>query len=109
MRFVMYLSLLASAALLTLSYAQATPAPAQTAPAAAAKYTTADTDVGTLLDNPATKAILAKYLPELVSSPQIDMARSMTLQSMQNYAPDKLTNETLAKVDAELAKVPVQK
>jgi len=91
MRFVMYLSLLASAALLTLSYAQATPAPAQTAPAAAAKYTTADTDVGTLLDN------------------QIDMARSMTLQSMQNYAPDKLTNETLAKVDAELAKVPVQK
>ncbi len=107
MRFTYCALLLALVALSPASYAQTAPAP--TAPAAAEKYTVADTDVGTLLDNPDTKAILAKYLPELISSPQIDMARSMTLQSMQSYAPDKLSDATLAKIDVELAKIPVKK
>jgi hypothetical protein len=107
MRLVSCLAVLVSLSLPAAAVAQA-PA-SQTAPAAAAQYTTADTDVGTLLDNPDTKLILTKYLPELVNSPQIDMARSMTLRTMQNYAPDKLTDETLTKIDADLAKVTVKK
>lgn len=80
---------------------------ADSAPAASsAKFTTADTDLGTLLDNPATKAVLQKYLPQMVSSPQIDMARSMTLKQLQAYAGDQLPDETLAKIDADFAKIP---
>jgi hypothetical protein len=72
---------------------------------AAAAYSTADTTVGDLLDNPATKAIIDKYLPDFTSAPQIDMARGMTLKSVQAFAPDTVTDDALGKIDAELAKL----
>lgn len=82
--------------------AQSTPS----ASAPAAQYSTSATDIGTLLDDPAAKAILSKRLPELVKSDQIDMARAMTLKQIQEYAPDVVTDKALADVDAELAKLP---
>ena len=85
--------------------AQTTPAPA----APAAVYTTADTDIGSLLDDPAAKAILDKYMPGFSTNPQVDLARSLTLKGVQAYAADKITDEALAKVDADLAKLPVKK
>jgi hypothetical protein len=75
----------------------------------AAAYTVADTDIGTLLDDPAAKAVLDKNLPGFTANPQIDMARAMTLKAVQPYAADKLTDEALAKVDADLAKLPAKK
>lgn len=83
-------------------------APAIAAEAAAATQTvmtTAETDIGTLLDNPASKAVLEKYLAPLVTNPQIDMARSMTLKQIQGFAADQVTDEVLAKIDADLAKI----
>ncbi len=74
-----------------------------------ATYTSADTDLGTLLDNPATKAVLMKHIPAMISNPQIDMARAMTLKQLQNYAADQLTDAKLAMIDADLAKVPAAK
>ncbi|WP_395336726.1 hypothetical protein WBP06_20480 [Novosphingobium sp. BL-8H] len=80
-----------------------------TASAPAAAYSTSTSSIGSLLDNAATKAILTKYLPDLVSNPQIEMARGMTLKQIQSYSSDSVTDEVLAKIDAELAKVPAQK
>jgi hypothetical protein len=85
----------------------ATPAPSA-APAAAPAYTTSETDIGTLLDDPAANAILDKHMPEFSANPQIDMARSMTLKAIQAYAADKITVEALDKIDADLAKLPVK-
>lgn len=82
--------------------------PSAAAPSAA-HYTTADTDIGTLLDDPASKAILTKYLPDLVKSDQIDMARGMTLRSIQQYSSDMITDQKLAAIDADLAKLPAKK
>jgi para-nitrobenzyl esterase len=48
---------------------------------------------------------LARHLPEVVSSDQIDMARGMTLQMIQQYAPDDITDAKLAQIDADLAKL----
>ncbi len=73
--------------------------------AAAAKFNTTDTDLGTLLDNAATKAVLMKHIPEMVSNAQIDMARSMTLKQLQSYAGEALTDAKLASIDADLAAV----
>lgn len=84
----------------------AEPAPAS-APAPA--YSTAETDIGTLLDNPATKAVLDKHMPGFSANPQIDMARSMTLKQVQQFAGDQMTDDVLAKVDADLAKIPAAK
>ncbi|WP_260610640.1 hypothetical protein [Sphingomonas sp. IC081] len=79
------------------------------AAAVAPAFSTSDSSIGTLLDNPATKAILQKYLPDLVSNPQIEMARGMTLKQIQSYSADTVTDEVLAKIDADLAKVPAPK
>ena len=80
-------------------------ASAQAADKPAAKYTTAATEIGTLLDDPAAKAVLQKHVPELVSNEQIEMARGMTLKTVQQYAPDQMSDKKLADIDADLAKL----
>jgi para-nitrobenzyl esterase len=80
-------------------------APALAAPA----YSTADTDIGTLIDTPATRAILDKIMPGFASNDQVAMARPMTLRAIQQYAPDQITTAKLDALDAELAKLPVAK
>ncbi|HEX7751284.1 MAG TPA: hypothetical protein VF440_02690 [Novosphingobium sp.] len=87
-----------AAAMVSAPVLAADPAPA----AAATAYSVEATDIGTLLDNPATKAILEKNLPGFAANPQIDMARGMTLKQVQGFAPDKVSEAQLAKIDAEL-------
>ncbi len=87
----------------TTSAAPAKPAPA--APAAKAKYTTVDTDIGTLLDDPAAKAIVEKNIPGFTTNDQVEMARGMTLKAVQQFAPTDVTDERLAAIDAEFAKL----
>lgn len=70
-----------------------------------AKYSSGETDIGTLLDDPAAKAIVEKHIPGLTTNEQIDMARSMTLKAIQTYSPEQVTDERLAIIDAELAKL----
>lgn len=88
------------------------PAMAQStaAPAAATKaaLNTTDTDIGTLIDNPAAKAILDKYLPGFTANEQVAMARPMTLRGIQQYSSDTITDDKLAKIDADLAKLPAK-
>ena len=81
--------------------ARAAVAPAPAAPAS--KYSTSETPIGELLDNPKTRAVLDQNIPGFTSAPQIDMARAMTLKGIQPYATDTLTDEVLAKVDAAFA------
>lgn len=81
---------------------------AEPAAASAPAFSTEASDIGTLLDNAATKAVLIKYLPGFVSNPQIEMARAMTLKQIQSYAADQITDDTLAKIDADLAKIPAK-
>lgn len=78
-------------------------ASAQTAPAT---YSTSST-VGDLLANPDAKAVLVKDAPGLVND-QLSMASSMTLVSLQQYAPQLLTDAVLAQINTDLAKVPVK-
>jgi acetyl esterase/lipase len=81
--------------------ASAYPQPA----AAKGKYTTADTDVGTILDTPALRAIVDKYIPGFSTRSKIDQARPMTLKVIQQYSPDVVTDKALAQIDAEFANV----
>lgn len=68
-------------------------------------YSTSATDIGTLLDNPETRAVLDKHLPGFSTNPQTDMARGVSLKTIQPYAANVLTDEVLAKIDADLAKI----
>jgi hypothetical protein len=96
--------LLLSCFSMTITEAQSPPAAA-----AAAHYTTSDTEIGTLLDDPAAHAIVDKYLPGVLSGDQIDMARSMTLKAIQPYAADRISDEALAKIDADFAGLSAKK
>jgi len=99
------LAALSAPALAATPAAPATTAPAATAPAAKAKYTTADTEIGTLLDDPAAKAIVEKHIPGFTTNDQVDMARGMTLRGVQQYASEEVTDARLAAIDAEFAKL----
>lgn len=68
-------------------------------------FTTAETPLGDLLNDEAAREVLQQHIPDLVANPQIDMARSMTLKALQNYAPN-LGDEVLAAIDADLAELP---
>jgi hypothetical protein len=91
-----------AAALPTVTYAVDAPA------SAPAHASTSETLLGDILDDPKMRAILDKYLPALSSAEQIDMARGMTLRDVQQYAPDTVTDDALAKIDADLAKLPAK-
>ncbi|MFT4027567.1 MAG: hypothetical protein QM676_12305 [Novosphingobium sp.] len=84
----------------------ASPALAEAAAPATGGYSVETTDLGTLLDDPAAKAVLVKHLPGLVGNEQIQMARSLTLKQLQGYAGDAVSDEKLALVQADLAKLP---
>jgi cytochrome P450 len=76
--------------------------------AAPTRYSTADTKIGSLLADPAAKAVLDKHFPGVSSDKRIGMAKSMTLRAVQKFAPDKFTTEALDAADAELASLPVR-
>ena len=111
------MKLLAStAALLALTaapaLAQTMPAPAPAAPAAAAPAapaTTArlslDTPIETVVADAAGKKVLDTDLPGLTTHAQYDMFKSMSLNQVAGFAPDKLTPERLAKVATDLAAI----
>lgn len=102
MRPILVIAAFAVAPIATAPAMAADPVPAP----AAAKYSTASTDIGTLLDNPAAWAIVIKHIPELGGNDQIQMARPMTLKAIQGFAADQITDERLAAIDAELAQLP---
>jgi para-nitrobenzyl esterase len=86
----------------------AAPAPTATPAANAAHYSTSSTEIGALLDDPAAKALLDKYIPGMTGNPQVDMARAMTLKDIQQYSPDLITDKVLTDLDAEFAKIPAK-
>ena len=98
---------IATAALLVFSLpaiAQTTLAPPPPA-AGSAGFSVATSTIGDLLDHPAAKAVFAKYLPDVVSNPQLDQGRGMTLPEIVQYVPD-LTPEKLSAIDADLKALP---
>lgn len=73
---------------------------------AAAVYSVEETDIGTLMDDPQSRAILEKYLPKTISNAQFPMAYSFTLRFISAHDQNgELTEENLQKIDAELGKL----
>jgi hypothetical protein len=97
----MFLRLLIAAAALPLAVPAAA---AQTAPALAAKFSL-DTPIQELYADEAAKAVMDKHIPGLTTIPQYEMIKAISLRQLQPYSDGKLTDELLAAVDADLAKI----
>lgn len=86
----------------------AKPASTESSPAqlaAPTRYSISETAVGILIDNPATRAIVDKFIPGLSTSDQIAAARSLTLKEIQGFAPEAITDQMLSSIEEELAKL----
>ena len=69
-------------------------------------YTTDATDIGTLMADPAAKAILEKYLPNTIANSQFSMAHSFTLEFIKGFdQTGELTDANMEKISEELGKL----
>ena len=84
--------------------APTTPASAPAAAPAAAKLTI-DSSIETIAADPKGKAILDAQFPGMLAPDSYPMFKSMSLKQVQPYAQGKITDEQVAKVAAELAKL----
>ena len=64
-------------------------------------YTTGSTLVGVLLDDPEARAIVDSYLPGSSTHPDIGQGRGFTLNFMQKFDREQITNEKLANMNAD--------
>ncbi len=64
-------------------------------------YSTSQTELGTLLDDPEATAIILKHMPGFTDDDRISMARPFTLLFLQAHIPDVVTNERCAAIDAD--------
>ncbi len=90
------------------AFAQTSPAPAPTAAAAAPAATSRlnlDTPIETVIADAEGKKVLDTDLPGLTTNDKYDMFKSMSLNQVAGFAPDKLTPERMAKVGADLAAI----
>lgn len=80
-------------------------APTFAADAAKQAAFSTETELSTLLENPATAAVIEKHFPGLAQADGISMAGSMSLRNLQQFKPDMFTDKALQETDADLAKV----
>jgi hypothetical protein len=94
-------ALLLGAAIISVPATAEDKAAAPAAEAAKSAFSTAETTIGDILDNAEAKAIVEKHMPGFSAHPQIEMARGFSLKAVQSFQPDQITDELLAKIDAD--------
>lgn len=67
---------------------------------------TAQSSMALILDNPAAREVMAKYIPEVMADPQIEGARVISIEELATYIPDQLTKEVIEKLLADLNSLP---
>ena len=65
-------------------------------------YSVAESDIDSLLNYSEARAVLERHVPGLTGLRQIDVARPLTLEDIQPYFPQMITDGRLAAIDAEL-------
>lgn len=66
---------------------------------------TIDTPIEKLAADPRSKAVLDKHLPGFDKHPAYDQAKVMSLKAIAPFSQGAITDETLAKISADLAKI----
>lgn len=62
-----------------------------------------DSKMARLLDDPQARSVLQRRIPDVVASPQIVMARGITLKQLARFRQTRITPADLAAIDEELA------
>jgi outer membrane protein assembly factor BamB len=67
------------------------------------RWSTEDSTIGEMLNNPQVKAVFQTHFPELINDPRWAQASERTLQEIRQAAPAVITREKLAAMDADLS------
>lgn len=106
-KIVKYVPVVLLAAAIPAAFAPATAQQATAAPAA--HYSVTETLVGKLLDDPAAAEILRRLIPTVYANEMFQSAgRDLTLSAIQQYEPEALNNDNLARIQAEFDKIPAK-
>ncbi|MCB1687404.1 MAG: alpha/beta hydrolase fold domain-containing protein, partial [Halioglobus sp.] len=62
-----------------------------------------DTPIALLLLNPQARAILLKYMPDVINGPVAQLAGGISLKKLSIMAPENFSEEKLQLIDSELA------
>jgi hypothetical protein len=93
------------------AFAQTAPAPAATPAPAAAPASTAkfnlDTPIEAIVADEKAKAVLTTDFggADITTNPAYESFKAMSLRQVQPFAPDKLTDELLKKIETDLAAI----
>ncbi len=90
------------AALFLSAQATSAPSPVSAAPTAAPAVLNGDTPIETILADPAGKAVIDKDMPSLQTNPAFEQIKAMSLRQIQPYSGGAITDELIAKVEADL-------
>ena len=72
---------------------------------ASAGYTL-ETPIEVIVANPRGEAVINKYIPKLLSNPNYDSFKGMSLKTLAMFSRGQLTDEKLALVKADLGALP---
>lgn len=61
--------------------------------------------VGELLENPKTRAVLDKHIPDFSPNPLVRAAQNASLKAVAEYSNNTITTDRLAAINADLAKL----
>lgn len=95
---------LAAAAALALAGLSAPALAEDTAPATAAAFTV-EMPIATLMADERAKAVVLSNLPGIDQHPAFPQIQGMSLKAIQPFSEGMITEEALAKIDAELAAI----
>ena len=78
-------------------------APRATNEAAKGRWDLERSQIGEILEDPESSAIISKYIPELVGNPMISMAKQLSLNAILGMAASNIAAEKIEALKAELA------
>lgn len=94
----------------TPAFAAEAAAPTAIPAATPGHYSVTETLVGKMLDDPAANELLKKEIPSVYANEMFhSMGRDSTLAAIQQFEPEALKNEVLARVQVALNKLPAAK
>ncbi|MBN8816958.1 MAG: hypothetical protein J0J06_16110 [Sphingomonas sp.] len=110
MKYLLAVALFAATPAVAQTAAAPTPAPvavpAPAGPAVAAAKFSLDTPIELLVADPAAKAVLTADLGgDITANPSYDQFKSMSINQIKPYAPDKLPDTLTAKIATDLAAI----
>lgn len=102
---IISISLVALVAVIAAALNYLLPSPGPTVTLPGISYSVEESSLGALLDYEEAREVLEQHIPGIADIRQLAVARPLTLNDIQPFYPDMITEARLAALDVELGKI----